>query len=85
MAQVTILATIAAAFNHLKDDVHTALLTQLGDAAQLQQRIQACSRLMLQISQVGYSTQIWTNSDTHPSTKTLFQLISLSLFKKASF
>jgi hypothetical protein len=56
MAQVptTILSTIAAAFNHLKDDVHTALLTQLGDAAQLQQRIQACSRLMLQISQVGF-------------------------------
>jgi hypothetical protein len=59
MAQVhtTILATIAAAFNHLKDDVHTALLTQLGDATQLQQRIQACSRLMLQISEVGYSIQ----------------------------
>jgi len=39
MAQVhtTILATIAAAFNHLKDDVHTALHTQLGDAGQLEQ------------------------------------------------
>ena len=59
MAQVhtTILVTIAAAFNHLKDDVHTALLTQLGDEAQLQQRIQACSHLLLQISQVGYSIE----------------------------
>ena len=61
MAQVhtTILATIATAFNHLKDDVHTALHTQLGDAGQLQQQIQACSRLMLQISQVGYGIQIF--------------------------
>jgi len=37
MAQphTTILTTIVAAFNLLKDDVHTALLTQLGDASQL--------------------------------------------------
>ncbi|KAJ3502998.1 hypothetical protein NLJ89_g8633 [Agrocybe chaxingu] len=47
----TVLATIACAFAYLKDDVHVALHTQLGDAAQLDQRIQACSRLQLQINQ----------------------------------
>lgn len=51
-SQNTILITIATAFNHLKDNVHSALLTQLGDTAQLEQRIQACSRLLLQINQV---------------------------------
>ena len=51
-SQNTILITIATAFNHLKDNVHSALLTQLGDTAQLEQRIQACSRLSLQINQV---------------------------------
>jgi len=51
--QNTILITIATAFNHLKDDVNSALLTQLGDSAQLEQRIRACSRLLLQINQVS--------------------------------
>ena len=50
--QNTILITIATAFDHLKDSVHSALLTQLGDTAQLEQQIQACSRLSLQINQV---------------------------------
>lgn len=48
----TILLTLATAFNHLKDDVHIALRTQLGDVAQIDLRIQACSRLLLQINQV---------------------------------
>ena len=53
-----ILDTIAAAFNHLKEDVRVALQTQLGDAAQLEQRIQACSRLLLQINQVINSSAV---------------------------
>lgn len=53
MSQQTLLSTIAAAFNLLKDDVHVALHTQLGDVGQLEQRIQACSRLSLQINQVN--------------------------------
>jgi hypothetical protein len=54
MDHSTILITIATAFNHLKDDVHSALLTQLGDVAQLDQRIRACSRLSMQINQVSH-------------------------------
>lgn len=49
----TILITIATAFNHLKNDVRIALQTQLGDIGQLEQRIQACSRLLIQINQAS--------------------------------
>ena len=53
MAQVTvILDSIATAFNRLKDDVRIALHTQIGDAAQLEERIRACSRLLVQVNQV---------------------------------
>jgi len=51
MAQV-MLDTITTAFNHLKDNVKIALRTQLGDSEQLDQRIQACSRLLLHTNQV---------------------------------
>ena len=57
-AHMIILNTIAAAFNLLKDDIHTVLLTQLSDAAQLEQRIQACTGVMLQINQVITSSFI---------------------------
>lgn len=46
-----VLVTIADAFNHLKDEVHIALHTQLGDIGQLDLRIQACSRLLVNINQ----------------------------------
>ena len=49
-----VLDTIAVAFGQLKDDVHVALHTQLGDSNQLEQRIDACSRLLLQVNQVRY-------------------------------
>jgi hypothetical protein len=45
-------ATIAAAFVLLKDNVHVALHTQLGDAAQLQAQINECGQLLVQITQV---------------------------------
>ena len=48
-----ILETIVIAFEHLKNDVHVALHTQLGDSNQLEQRIDACSRLLLQVNQVS--------------------------------
>ncbi len=49
-----ILESIATAFEQLKDDVHIALHTQIGDSSQLDQRITACSRLLLHINQVSW-------------------------------
>ena len=48
-----ILESIATAFEQLKDDVHIAMHTQIGDSSQLEQRITACSRLLLHVNQVG--------------------------------
>jgi len=53
MATQTILDSIVSAFEHLSNDVKIALRTQLGDSAQLEERIQACSRLLVQINQVS--------------------------------
>jgi hypothetical protein len=47
------LATITAAFNHLKHDVEVALRTQLGDAVRLKAQIQVCSQLRTQIAMVS--------------------------------
>jgi len=52
MSTQTILDNIATAFEHLSNDVKNALRTQLGDSAQLEERIRACSRLLVQINQV---------------------------------
>ena len=52
MSTQTILDNIAIAFEHLSNGVKNALRTQLGDSAQLEERIQACSRLLVQINQV---------------------------------
>jgi len=48
-----ILESIATAFEQLKDDVHIAMHTQIGNSSQLEQRITACSRLLLHVNQVG--------------------------------
>jgi hypothetical protein len=52
MSTQTILDSIATAFEQLSNDVKTALRTQLGDSTQLEERIQACSRLLVQVNQV---------------------------------
>ena len=48
-----ILNSIVTAFEQLKDDVHIALHTQIGNTSQLEQRITACSQLLLHINRVG--------------------------------
>ena len=87
MAQV-ILDTIATAFNHLKDDVRVALHTQLGDSAQLDQRIQACSRLLVHTNQVclAYFFFIFTKHEMAfciDSIQILYRLHSIRQYKTA--
>lgn len=48
------LQNIIYSFNHLKDDVRIALLTQLGDAARIQLHVQACQQLRADIAQVSH-------------------------------
>jgi len=64
MAQV-ILNTIATAFDLLKNDVHAALHTQIGDSAQLQERIHACTQLLLQANQVHYFLYLALRMSAH--------------------
>jgi hypothetical protein len=47
------LQNIILAFNQLKDDVHVALLTQLGDAPRLQLHVEACQQLQNDIDSVS--------------------------------
>lgn len=46
--------TIALAFEHLKNDVHIAVRTQVGDAARLDQHITLCNDLEMHIENVYF-------------------------------
>jgi len=76
-----ILEMIVITFERLKNDVHVALHTQLGDSNQLEQRIDACSRLLLQVNQVSCLRYNYTIELIEISTQASFLLHNMMSYR----